>query len=560
MAESFVQLNNDGPGKKIDTFTEATAGQHRQAMVVADPSVTGGTATVDPTLGLSVNPKALAPNAAKETGGNLDSIKADLDTIKTNTTQLATTQPVSLPGSVTVIQPIGTNLHAVIDSGTVTINPLTTASTIDVQLGDGVGNAITSQANGAQRALDVGIDVAGIQVDPRAIRALTSADTVTVVQPTGTNLHVVVDTAPTTMVVQPTGTNLHTVVDSGTIIANAGTGTFAVSAAALPLPSGAATSANQATEIASLSTLVTNTPSVGQKTMANSSPVVIASDQSAVPTTLASTTITNTVNVIGTIVDGSTAEVPLLVIGGETADATAQYQPLPLTAGGVSVKVDGSAVTQPISGTVNQGTANVTPWTQNITQVGGSATATAAAGTLKVGVTGSSAAVLDTVITAATAPANGLAILTVAQTTAPSLTAGQSVAVQCDYVGSAFVKPYRRSQVVSKATTIAASTAATTVLAAQGAGIFADISNLIVTTTPAATTSTAYTVTLSDGTNSYIFDLTQGLATAAGEDQVNINFNPPLPAATANTAWTITNSTTTPTNHITIVAVLQKAS
>ncbi len=42
--------------------------------------------------------------------------------------------------------------------------------------------------------------------------------TVTVVQPTGTNLHAVLDSGTTT-VTQATGTNLHTVVDSGTLTA-----------------------------------------------------------------------------------------------------------------------------------------------------------------------------------------------------------------------------------------------------------------------------------------------------------------------------------------------------
>lgn len=50
---------------------------------------------------------------------------------------------------------------------------------ITTKLDDGAGNAITSQTNGAQRALDVGIDVAGVQIDPRQIRALTLADVVT---------------------------------------------------------------------------------------------------------------------------------------------------------------------------------------------------------------------------------------------------------------------------------------------------------------------------------------------------------------------------------------------
>lgn len=55
---------------------------------------------------------------------------------------------------------------------------------IVVKLDDGAGNIITSQVNGAQRALDVGINVAGVQIDPRQIRALTSSDVVTANQGT----------------------------------------------------------------------------------------------------------------------------------------------------------------------------------------------------------------------------------------------------------------------------------------------------------------------------------------------------------------------------------------
>lgn len=53
---------------------------------------------------------------------------------------------------------------------------------IVVKLDDGAGNAITSQANGGQRALDVGINVSGVQIDPRQIRALTIADLITAAQ------------------------------------------------------------------------------------------------------------------------------------------------------------------------------------------------------------------------------------------------------------------------------------------------------------------------------------------------------------------------------------------
>ena len=63
---------------------------------------------------------------------------------------------------------INTQLLGIDSSGRVTI-----------KLQDGAGNAVTSQINGTQRALDIGINVAGVQIDPRQIRALTAADVVT---------------------------------------------------------------------------------------------------------------------------------------------------------------------------------------------------------------------------------------------------------------------------------------------------------------------------------------------------------------------------------------------
>lgn len=39
-----------------------------------------------------------------------------------------------------------------------------------VDLNDGAGNPITSQVSGSKRALDVGVNVAGVQIDPRNIR------------------------------------------------------------------------------------------------------------------------------------------------------------------------------------------------------------------------------------------------------------------------------------------------------------------------------------------------------------------------------------------------------
>lgn len=64
-----------------------------------------------------------------------------------------------------------------------------------------------------------------------------------------------------------------------------GTTTQPVSAAALPLPIGAATEATLATRASetTLAAINTKTPALGQAAMAASTPVVIASNQSAVP-------------------------------------------------------------------------------------------------------------------------------------------------------------------------------------------------------------------------------------------------------------------------------------
>lgn len=64
---------------------------------------------------------------------------------------------------------------------------------------------------------------------------------------------------------------------SGTVTANAGTGTLAVSAASLPLPTGASTETTLAAQSAKLPA------TLGQTTMAASMAVVVASNQSAIP-------------------------------------------------------------------------------------------------------------------------------------------------------------------------------------------------------------------------------------------------------------------------------------
>lgn len=71
--------------------------------------------------------------------------------------------------------------------------------------------------------------------------------------------------------------------------------------------------------------------------------------------------------------------------------------------------------------------------------IGTTAAVAASAGIQKVGITGGTGATLDAIIGAATAPTNAIATLGVYQSTIPALTAGQSVAAQCDTTGSYYV-------------------------------------------------------------------------------------------------------------------------
>lgn len=97
----------------------------------------------------------------------------------------------------------------------------------------------------------------------------------------GTNDQQIRTAADGTVRTDPTGTTTQPV--SGTVTANAGTGTFAISAASLPLPTNAATSVLQGTGNTSLASIDGKTPALGQAAMTASTPVVIANNQSAVP-------------------------------------------------------------------------------------------------------------------------------------------------------------------------------------------------------------------------------------------------------------------------------------
>jgi len=126
-----------------------------------------------------------------------------------------------------------------------------------------------------------------------------------------------------------------------------------VSASSLPLPSGAATEATLSTRVAD-STITARLNTLGQKTSANSAPVVLSSDQTAIPITDngGSLTVDGTVAVSGTVTTSGTT-----TASQGTPAATANRWPVQLTDGtdlalvstGGALLTDSSATTQPVS-------------------------------------------------------------------------------------------------------------------------------------------------------------------------------------------------------------------
>jgi hypothetical protein len=109
------------------------------------------------------------------------------------------------------------------------------------------------------------------------------------------------------------------------------------------------------------------------------------------------------------------------------------------------LQVDASGRLHVQTGTVTvTGTVTTTPPSNastNVAQVGGASTATAASGVQKVGVVGNAGATLDAVVGAATAPTNQVVTGSVYNTTAPAPTNGQSMAVQADQAGNERIFP-----------------------------------------------------------------------------------------------------------------------
>ena len=148
------------------------------------------------------------------------------------------------------------------------------------------GSAVTQPVSGMvtvqqATAANLKVDLSGTAANATAIKVDASATT----QPVSGTVTVQQATASSLKVdLSGTAANATAIKVDGSAV------TQPISASALPLPTGAATSAAQTTGNSSLSTLATNLPAKGQATMANSMPVAIASDQGALSVSVAPTT------------------------------------------------------------------------------------------------------------------------------------------------------------------------------------------------------------------------------------------------------------------------------
>lgn len=202
------------------------------------------------------------------------------------------------------------------------------------------------------------------------------------------------------------------------------TGTFwqatqPVSAAALPLPAGAATSARQDTGNTSLASLDAKAPALGQALATASLPVVLTAAQLSTLTPL------NTVAVTGTFWQATQP------VSG-TVTANAGSGPWPVTDNGGSLTVDAPAGT-PVFVRLSDGTAPLAalPVTDN----GGSLTVDGTIGATQSGAW-TVATNADAPVGAGTAPAKALAVAGVYNTSTPAPTDGQTVGLQLDAGGS----------------------------------------------------------------------------------------------------------------------------
>lgn len=353
MADSAIPITG-GSGYNVDTRTESTNSNHRQVITIGDPSSNGGVAPVDATNGLSVTLTTAIPAGTAAIGKLAANDGVDIGDVTIN----------NAVGNGVYIRP-GTGVN--LDTANVTVATSALPSGAATASAQTTGNASLSNIETSVGLIDDAVYTDGTGTPSKAL-AVAGTD--------GTNPQII-STNSTGHVNIADGGNTITV--DGTVAATqSGTWNITNVSGTVSLPTGAATSAKQDTIITSVQLIddvvytdATGTPSAGIAVMGTdgTNPQLIS---------VTSAGLVNIADGGGNIsIDdgGNTITVDGIVtanLGTIGGAATAAKQPALGTAGTAStdvitvqgiasmtaLKVDGSGVTQPISGTVtaNAGT------------------------------------------------------------------------------------------------------------------------------------------------------------------------------------------------------------
>jgi endonuclease V-like protein UPF0215 family len=320
---SFIQVPTDGAGKQVET-NQPDGTTHRQVVTVGDKTTAANVLGVDASGRATVN-IATSPVPVRPTDGtNAVTQTFDLDT-----------------GAGTDFQ-LGVSLRKAASGGS-------------VELGTGTNPIRTDPTGTTVQPVSGTVSVSGTLSDNITQLAGTAVDVNSGLKSAGT-LRVVLATD------QPQLTNALKVDGSAV--------TQPVSAASLPLPAGASTSAKQPA-LGTAGTASTDVISIqgisGMTAVKVDGSAVTQPVSGTVTTSPPANASTNVTQLAGTAVDANSG-----LKSAGTLRVTLATDQVQLTN---ALKVDGSAVTQPVSGTVtaNQGGA---PWSENVSQFGGSAVAT----------------------------------------------------------------------------------------------------------------------------------------------------------------------------------------
>ena len=272
-----------------------------------------------------------------------------LTTVAVTGTFWQTTQPVSIA---TLPLPTGaateTTLSALNTKVTTTANGIKVDGSAVTQPVSGTFWQATQPVSAASLPLPSGASTSALQTTGNT--SLSSIDTKT--PALGQAL------AAASVPVVLTAAQLSTLTPLSTV---AVTGTFwqttqPISASSLPLPTGAATAANQATANTSLSSIDAKTPALGQALASGSVPVVLTSAQLSTLTPLSTVAVTGTFWQSTQPVSVASLPLPSGAATEATLSALNAKVPSNLTVTSTRLLVDGSGVTQPVTGTFWQAT------------------------------------------------------------------------------------------------------------------------------------------------------------------------------------------------------------